>query len=317
MKKFTLSVSEPCHENWSKMTPDERGRFCASCQKTVVDFTNMSNRQLAEYFKKPKGSVCGRFHNDQLDRPIEVPKKRVPWIRYFFQFTWPAFVLFLKSCGQRNETLGLLRVKENRTIKEAPVVMGGIMLPKITPVDTMKLEKPLLREVMGDVEVVSSIDSCAKVMGDTTMIPITNEKPTTAIDTAVASVTDMHCQDLTDTTLSGTLGIVSVAIFKKEEKPTLIKGPQIPSTEINKMDVLLYPNPIAQGQSLTVKVSGKWNGRCEVRTVSGQVLRAQEINLSDKQTVSIDIPYWPTGTYLLQLIDENNHNSAMQKFVVR
>jgi hypothetical protein len=44
------------------MTPGDKGRFCDSCQKTVHDFTGMSDMQLIAFFKKPStGSVCGRF----------------------------------------------------------------------------------------------------------------------------------------------------------------------------------------------------------------------------------------------------------------
>jgi hypothetical protein len=78
-KNIQLTIPKPCHENWDAMTPVEKGRFCGSCQKQVVDFSTMSDRQIAEFFKKPStGSVCGRFMSDQLDRDIELPKKEFP-----------------------------------------------------------------------------------------------------------------------------------------------------------------------------------------------------------------------------------------------
>jgi len=81
-KKLQLSIPTPCHEKWDNMTPVQQGKFCGSCQKSVVDFSNMSDRQVAEFFKKPSaGSVCGRFMQDQLDRSIEIPKKRIPWVK--------------------------------------------------------------------------------------------------------------------------------------------------------------------------------------------------------------------------------------------
>ena len=73
MKKFELSIPKPCHENWDAMSPEEKGRFCGSCQKTVIDFSEMSDRQVAEFFRRPAGSVCGRFHQDQLQRTMEIP----------------------------------------------------------------------------------------------------------------------------------------------------------------------------------------------------------------------------------------------------
>ncbi len=37
-----LSIPKPCHEDWAAMTPNEQGRHCAVCAKTVTDFTQMS-----------------------------------------------------------------------------------------------------------------------------------------------------------------------------------------------------------------------------------------------------------------------------------
>lgn len=100
-KKIQLTIPKPCHEDWDKMTQADKGRFCGSCQKQVVDFSSMSDRQVAEFFKKPStGSVCGRFMTDQLDRAIEMPKKRIPWLKYFFQIALPAFFVSKVSAQQ-------------------------------------------------------------------------------------------------------------------------------------------------------------------------------------------------------------------------
>ncbi|HLO69646.1 MAG TPA: hypothetical protein VK167_02170 [Flavipsychrobacter sp.] len=73
-KSIQISIPQPCHEDWNKMTPTEQGRFCNSCQKCVVDFTTFTDRQLFEYFNKHKGhKICGRFENMQLNRPINIP----------------------------------------------------------------------------------------------------------------------------------------------------------------------------------------------------------------------------------------------------
>lgn len=102
-KKLQISIPTACHENWNEMTPVEKGRFCGSCSKQVIDFSNMSDRQIAQFFKKPStGSVCGRFMPDQLDRDIEMPKKRIPWLRYFFQIALPA-LFFTKASGQNQK----------------------------------------------------------------------------------------------------------------------------------------------------------------------------------------------------------------------
>jgi hypothetical protein len=130
-KKIQLSIPKPCHENWDAMTPVEKGRFCGSCQKQVVDFSNMSDRQVAEFFKKPStGSVCGRFMTDQLERHIEIPKKRIPWLKYFFQFTIPAFLISLKASSQ--STKGKIKITTVAKDTTAPVCtpkMGIVVKP--------------------------------------------------------------------------------------------------------------------------------------------------------------------------------------------
>src|SRR3982074_2534516 len=105
-KHLLLQIPEACHENWDKMTSVEKGRFCGSCQKKVIDFTDMSDRELVAFFKKPAASVCGRFLPDQLDRDLVIPKKRIPWVKYFFQFTLPAFLISMKATSQTSRTQG-------------------------------------------------------------------------------------------------------------------------------------------------------------------------------------------------------------------
>src|SRR6185295_12964002 len=110
-KKLQLQIPTPCHENWENMTPTEKGRFCASCQKQVVDFSNKSDRDIAMFFKKPStGSVCGRFMEDQLNRDFEMPKKRIPWLKYFFQFLIPAFFISYRATAQ-----GKVKIVSNTT----------------------------------------------------------------------------------------------------------------------------------------------------------------------------------------------------------
>ncbi len=63
-----ISINEPCHEDWDKMTPNDKGAFCLACQKTVVDFSNKTIDEIKTFFvQKPAAeSVCGRFRNKQL-----------------------------------------------------------------------------------------------------------------------------------------------------------------------------------------------------------------------------------------------------------
>lgn len=41
MKASEIDIPEPCDEDWDRMTPAERGRFCSRCQKKVHDLSSM------------------------------------------------------------------------------------------------------------------------------------------------------------------------------------------------------------------------------------------------------------------------------------
>ena len=68
-----ISIPTPCHESWDSMDVTERGAFCHSCQKEVIDFSAMTDREVIEYLEKHK-TGCGRFRQDQLDTNLTVPK---------------------------------------------------------------------------------------------------------------------------------------------------------------------------------------------------------------------------------------------------
>jgi hypothetical protein len=78
-KKVNYKIEEPCHADWDQMKPEEKGRFCESCSKTVVDFSKMSDFSIVNYLESNKHlSVCGRFEEKQLDRTYVLPKSHYP-----------------------------------------------------------------------------------------------------------------------------------------------------------------------------------------------------------------------------------------------
>ncbi len=79
-KSIQYAIKNPCDESWNEMTPESSGRFCSSCQKTVVDFTVMSDFSIVNYLENHQHEkVCGRFTKPQLERvytlnqPVFVP----------------------------------------------------------------------------------------------------------------------------------------------------------------------------------------------------------------------------------------------------
>jgi hypothetical protein len=65
---YSISIPKPCHEDWSKMTKNEKGCFCQSCSKTVVDFTSMNVNEIQDYIHKNQNQrICGHIKKSQLN----------------------------------------------------------------------------------------------------------------------------------------------------------------------------------------------------------------------------------------------------------
>jgi hypothetical protein len=74
MKKvIKVSIPEPCHEDWSKMSQTEKGAFCQVCTKEVVDFTNVIDEDIVKHVLK-NDNACGRFSKTQLDRNLTLER---------------------------------------------------------------------------------------------------------------------------------------------------------------------------------------------------------------------------------------------------
>jgi hypothetical protein len=93
--RLTVSVPQPCQENWEEMRPEFQGRFCQNCQKTVVDFTQMSDAEVVRWLEKENGRVCGRFRHNQVDKPLLLAS--APQHRHIWKTTCLVFAAWLST----------------------------------------------------------------------------------------------------------------------------------------------------------------------------------------------------------------------------
>lgn len=108
--KLQITIPEPCHEKWSEMTPQQKGRFCAMCQKKVYDFTKSSDREIINAYNKNE-KLCGRFLTSQLDRDLILPKERKS---YWLATVFFGFFTFwnIKSTAQQKPNTEQTEIKE-------------------------------------------------------------------------------------------------------------------------------------------------------------------------------------------------------------
>ena len=71
-QKFNLTISKPCSEKFNQFDKTEKGGFCNSCQKEVIDFRKVSDKQLSYFFQNKTGKTCGYFDKTQLNKTLKI-----------------------------------------------------------------------------------------------------------------------------------------------------------------------------------------------------------------------------------------------------
>ncbi|WP_298514554.1 carboxypeptidase-like regulatory domain-containing protein [uncultured Kordia sp.] len=122
--ELIVKIPEPCHEDWNKMSPTEKGKFCQVCTKEVVDFTAKSDEEVLRYLSN-NGNICGRFHGSQLNRTLIADrKKRNHWLSY-------AASLLLPMTLFSQET----KISEQKTTNTEQIDTSGFKSLKISSLD--------------------------------------------------------------------------------------------------------------------------------------------------------------------------------------
>ncbi|MFK8009314.1 MAG: T9SS type A sorting domain-containing protein [Saprospiraceae bacterium] len=117
-KYLQIQIPTPCSEDFSKMTPVEKGHFCNNCEKVVIDFSKMSDQEIANYYKKNGGKLCGRFHHSQLNRDIRLTQ---PKVNSFFGKAASLILTGVLSAGATNMAAQNLEINPSFSIVDSEV----------------------------------------------------------------------------------------------------------------------------------------------------------------------------------------------------
>ena len=130
-----VTIPKPCHENWATMMPEEKGRFCQVCSKSVRDFTTATDLEImTDLAENP--NICASFRPDQLDRNLSYSFLNALFVKFAVGFV-------LTSGGIVSAQT---QPKANHSVKTAsPTKITGevvqVQVPKATPVPR-KQNKP-------------------------------------------------------------------------------------------------------------------------------------------------------------------------------
>lgn len=92
--KMYLRIENPCHENWTQMTPMEKGRFCDACQKKVHDFTSSGKNELIDAYHSNGGNLCGRVSSTLLTNEFVAYQQRNYYLQYLKTFCLATIISF-------------------------------------------------------------------------------------------------------------------------------------------------------------------------------------------------------------------------------
>ena len=121
-----ITIPEPCSEDWNQMTPTQKGAFCKSCAKEVVDFTSTSKSELARKIKHGQ-NLCGRFKASQLNTQLPSVSRS--------KFQRNAAMLGFTSLLSLSNPLAAQEKKANDTIfiSTGPVIKDTVSCTDLKP----------------------------------------------------------------------------------------------------------------------------------------------------------------------------------------
>lgn len=326
------------------MLPAEQGRFCQSCNKQVIDFTQMSDNEILQLLSKPSAGTCGRFTQNQLDKPLTTPpiiQPLKPSLRLFLTAFVAVFLLVNEGTAQAPMIKGKVAVHSQ---PKTPRLIGDTVL---SPIPTTQISGTV-QDTSGQPIAGASIFIKGTKTGTATDENgyFTIRIPKQAYNFLQFSSVGFSSKEIlvkSDTTKqlsvqlesnSGLLmgDVIVVGRTRTSKKPKKVKWLQQqpqkcekPDTDIaanqhkNSQLFSFFPNPAKAGSDIKIifKKEGKYN--LQLMDISGRILAAQQMDIADKNlTATMHLPdELNNGTYLLNMVKNGSNKVQTEKIMVQ
>ena len=337
-KKFQLQIPEPCHESWDKMTPVDKGRFCDSCQKAVIDFTGMSDAQLIAYFKKPStGSICGRFYNDQLERDFELQRKRLPWLKYLFQFAIPVFLTAFKSYSQgkpifKEHPASVCTdksYKEEMVLGDTIPLRGNAILGKV--IDENGKGIPYATVIIKGTRHGVSCDSAGNFyLGiqekSRQIFLVASCVGYEAAELEVNTRSSQFPSIVLESEITTNNGVVVVSSV--HTRKGMVTGAMwvIERSYLQRLkdyflreSINIFPNPAKAGTEIKIEWKNAAIGdhNIDLYNLQGQLIRSVPTETGTKTAINFRLPLIATGAYVLRLTNKKSGKQYAEKIIIQ
>jgi len=294
--------------------------------------------------------------NDQLDRKLEVPKKKFPWFSYALQILLPALCV---TKGSAQRTLGkpvarpALDTIRRNDIPHPPVMGMVVRVPDRNPkIDSVIKNIPMIREELIKGKVTDANDQpvpyasidpgngkarAADANGEFLLDAVFIKNGQSITISSVSFESKVMWIDKEKAIREG----VQVKLEAKVQLPEVLiscypqyrkglvsietvstvtrKTESIPLPEV-KSGLHIYPNPVSQGQSLTISFDKPEEGYYTVSftAINGQILSLKDIWIdAEARVLSIEPPRMQAGTYILTLVNKRTGKRTSEKVVVQ
>ena len=328
-QKIQLQIPEPCHENWNSMTPTQQGRFCLSCQKEVIDFSVMTDKEILQYISTASEKTCGRIGSQQLNRDlIAPPEPRKIWWKYWMSVAASLVILSAKSNAQvkapKAAIVAMPLVGDTNYIE---IVAGGISAIR----NEYQKKEYLVTGVVKD-------DKDSPIPGATIMIKgtkkgtasdrdgkfsiiVTGRENTSLLVSCIGFETqnarvENHSNQISvieniklNPLVMGFMGDIVITKRKKKSLFNYFKAdnvkPEIIQVKQIQPALAIYPNPVIKGTDIKMSIDHlkEGNYRLSVCDIMGNPVVAKEIKItasSVKESLQCDQRF-AGGVYIFSL----------------
>ena len=299
---YIISIPEPCHKDWNSMTPDANGKFCNSCSKSVIDFTNKTDTEIHTMMMDRKDEkVCGHFNKTQVNRPLlltipfhTLPRNLSP-ARAFAVALFIVFGTLLFSCtNEHDQKINEITLTEPKS--EERMMLGNmLMLPNPQVIDTVK---SITSE---GISITSEGISVCRTTGDVSYVeaPVIDSIPAVTIEGETIYTIERN------SVLGGAVYYIPAdtivtdsIIFYKQSKPEVIQP---------EMDFKLkvYPNPTSGNVNLSYEVLKRGNVQLDLFDMKGVLVKSlvsQQNQYEGNYIIPTDISNLIDGVYICRVI---------------
>jgi hypothetical protein len=280
-----IKIQTPCSEDWNAMKPNDKGAFCQSCAKNVLDLTRMSTTEIHSVLQQNLNqSICTRIQNTQLDSLNLEFERWSKGTRFHMQRAMVAsllivFGLTLFSCNDE---------QQQKQIRDTQERLTEIVNQKEPQTNLKSSDSVHPFDVYG-VEVID-------ILGEVTM-----GAPDIQIQEEVSQIEEIErISEMRHVTM-GALAMQTVYREYVEQIRPVIEydaaGNQIPAT----FSAKAFPNPAVEQSTLELGIPTAIDAKIILYSNQGQLIKPIYIGKIERGTFKANIDFMDIepGTYLV------------------